>query len=95
MKSTWAAYVLTVVTVAAYGMFYVDWYARFARKWLLPSSSLLLVVLIPVTWFLFARRKRILSRPISVWPQLGLIPVWLHSLFIALWVLGWTSTGGL
>jgi len=95
MKSTCTSYLLALFVVASYWMLYVGWYARFARKWLLPGSSLLLLALIPVTWWLFARRKKEERKFRSVLPQLGLIPVWLHSLYIARWVLGWMAIGGL
>jgi hypothetical protein len=94
MKSTLASYILTGTVLAGYWMLYADVYARLARKWLLPGSSVLLLVLIPISWFLFARKKEAEPQRRGIWVQLALIPAWLHSLYISWWILGWMSIGG-
>ena len=50
MMFTRASYLVTAVAIAGYLMFLLDWQARFARKWVLPLSAMLLVVLIPIAW---------------------------------------------
>jgi len=91
---TRASYLVTAVAIAGYLMFLFDWQARFARKWVLPLSAMLLVVLIPIAWTAFVKgRKKEKMEP--VWPQVVLVPVWLYSLYVSWLIVGWISIGGI
>lgn len=91
---TRASYLVTAVAISGYLMFLLNWQARFARKWVLPLSAMLLVVLIPIAWAAtFRGRKKEKKEPI--WPQVALVPVWLYSLYVSLLIIGWISIGGI
>lgn len=91
---TRASFFVTAVAIAGYLMFLLDWQARFARKWMLPLSAILLVFLIPMAWVAFAKHRK-KEKKAAIWPQFVLLPVWLYSLYVSLLVVGWMSIGGL
>jgi hypothetical protein len=88
------SYVLSVLAVLSYFVDAADGKRTIAVDWILPLSGIVCVFLIPASWIAFARSRR-RREDVSIWPHVGLIPFWLHSLAISVMLIGWIAIGGI
>ena len=86
-----------ILSLVAFGCYFVDAFAgrrTVAVDWVLPLAAFACLFLIPATWIAFVRARR-REEGVRLWPQIALLPFWLHSVFTSIAVIGWIAVGGL